>query len=129
MLAILVKNDYSALFFKFSHINMPRKHKKEVRTSVSSGSCENSKRSECKIPLPRNLRQISRHQVIQPRKFASSKIASAPCIPHTMATSSEKPLSKYVTLISSDGFEFVVLREAACKSGTIKKMLNPKSES
>jgi hypothetical protein len=63
------------------------------------------------------------------RKFASSKIASAPCILHAMATSSEKPLSKYVTLISSDGFEFVVLREAACKSGTIKKMLNPKSES
>lgn len=29
MLAILVKNDYSALFFKFCHRNMPRKHKKE----------------------------------------------------------------------------------------------------
>jgi transcription elongation factor B subunit 1 len=37
--------------------------------------------------------------------------------------------SKYVTLISSDGFEFVVLREAACISGAIKKMLDTKSES
>lgn len=35
--------------------------------------------------------------------------------------------SKYVTLISSDGFEFVVLREAACHSGAIKRMLDPKS--
>lgn len=36
-------------------------------------------------------------------------------------------LSKYVTLVSSDGFEFVVLREAACVSGAIKRMLDPKS--
>ncbi|TVY32495.1 Elongin-C [Lachnellula subtilissima] len=35
--------------------------------------------------------------------------------------------SKYVTLISSDGFEFVVLREAACISGAIKRMLDPNS--
>jgi hypothetical protein len=48
-----------------------------------------------------------------------------------MATSSDttQGLSKYVTLISSDGFEFVVLREAACKSGAIKRMLDPKSKS
>lgn len=31
--------------------------------------------------------------------------------------------SKYVTLISSDGFEFVVLREATLVSPTIKGML------
>jgi len=36
-------------------------------------------------------------------------------------------LSKYVTLVSSDGFEFVVLREAACISGAVKRMLDPKS--
>jgi hypothetical protein len=36
--------------------------------------------------------------------------------------------SKYVTLISSDGFEFVVLREAVLVSSTIKGMLDPKSE-
>ncbi|KAH6851149.1 BTB/POZ protein [Chaetomium sp. MPI-CAGE-AT-0009] len=31
--------------------------------------------------------------------------------------------SKYITLVSSDGFEFVVLREAALVSPTIKGML------
>jgi transcription elongation factor B subunit 1 len=43
-----------------------------------------------------------------------------------MATNGRE-LSKYVTLVSSDGFEFVVLREAACVSGAIKRMLDPKS--
>jgi hypothetical protein len=42
---------------------------------------------------------------------------------------SEAEISKYVTLVSSDGFEFVVLREAACTSGAIKRMLDPKSSS
>lgn len=32
--------------------------------------------------------------------------------------------SKYVTLVSSDGFEFVVLREAAVHSAAIRKMLD-----
>ncbi|KAI1411232.1 POZ domain-containing protein [Hypoxylon sp. FL1857] len=35
--------------------------------------------------------------------------------------------TKYVTLVSSDGFEFVVLREAALVSPAIKGMLDPKS--
>jgi hypothetical protein len=33
--------------------------------------------------------------------------------------------SKYVTLVSSEGFEFVVLRQATYCSPTIKKMLDP----
>lgn len=37
-------------------------------------------------------------------------------------------LSTYVTLISSDGFEFIVRRECAYISATIKKMLDPTSE-
>ena len=37
------------------------------------------------------------------------------------------PLSKYVTLISSDGFEYIIRREAAYVAGTIKRMLDPKS--
>ncbi|KFY75007.1 hypothetical protein V499_05026 [Pseudogymnoascus sp. VKM F-103] len=44
-----------------------------------------------------------------------------------MADSSEKQLSRWVTLVSYDGFEFVVLREAACISGAIRRMLDPKS--
>ena len=36
-------------------------------------------------------------------------------------------LSKYVTLISSDGFEYIIRRETAYVAGTIKRMLDPKS--
>ncbi len=35
--------------------------------------------------------------------------------------------SPYVTLISSDGFEFIVSRDAAYVAGTIRKMLDPTS--
>lgn len=35
--------------------------------------------------------------------------------------------SKYVTLVSGEGFEFVVLREAAMISPIIKGMLDPTS--
>ncbi|MCJ1422963.1 Transcription elongation factor B (SIII), polypeptide 1 (15kDa, elongin C), partial [Sticta canariensis] len=35
--------------------------------------------------------------------------------------------SSYVTLISSDGFEFIVRRESACVAGPIKRMLDPTS--
>ncbi|KAF7891906.1 hypothetical protein EAF00_008208 [Botryotinia globosa] len=43
-----------------------------------------------------------------------------------MATA-QQGQSKYVTLVSCDGFEYVVLREAACTSVAIKKMLDPSS--
>jgi transcription elongation factor B subunit 1 len=36
--------------------------------------------------------------------------------------------SEYVTLVSSDGFEFIIRRESACISEAIKKMLNPISK-
>ncbi|CZR51900.1 related to Elongin C transcription elongation factor [Phialocephala subalpina] len=43
-----------------------------------------------------------------------------------MASSSQNQgLSKYVTLVSMDGFEFVVLREAASVSKAIARMLSP----
>jgi transcription elongation factor B subunit 1 len=35
--------------------------------------------------------------------------------------------SPFVTLISSDDFEFHVRRSAACVSGTIRRMLDPQS--
>lgn len=41
------------------------------------------------------------------------------------AFNSSAPPSKYVTLVSSEGFEFVVLRQATYCSPTIKKMLDP----
>jgi hypothetical protein len=33
--------------------------------------------------------------------------------------------TEYVTLVSNDGFEFKLLRSAACIAGTIKKALDP----
>ena len=52
---------------------------------------------------------------------SSSIILKAPNMP------ADSTLSTHVTLISSDGFEFIVLREAAYVAGTIKKMLDPTS--
>ncbi|KAI0465636.1 BTB/POZ protein [Xylaria cf. heliscus] len=43
-------------------------------------------------------------------------------------SSNSPELSKYVTLVSSDGYEFVVLREAVLVSPAIKSMLDPKSQ-
>lgn len=34
-------------------------------------------------------------------------------------------VSEYVTLVSNDGYEFKLLRSAACIAGTIKRALNP----
>ncbi|KAL7772004.1 hypothetical protein CFE70_001957 [Pyrenophora teres f. teres 0-1] len=33
--------------------------------------------------------------------------------------------TEYVTLVSNDGYEFKLLRSAACIAGTIKKALDP----
>tara|TARA_R110002003_G_scaffold56_3_gene5062 strand:- start:12264 stop:12422 length:159 start_codon:yes stop_codon:yes gene_type:complete len=38
--------------------------------------------------------------------------------------SDNKP-TDYVTLVSNDGYEFKILRSAACIAGTIKKALDP----
>jgi hypothetical protein len=40
---------------------------------------------------------------------------------------SNRTSSPFVTLISSDDFEFHVRRSAACVSGTIRRMLDPQS--
>jgi transcription elongation factor B subunit 1 len=44
-----------------------------------------------------------------------------------MTSKGDSP-SKYVTLVSSDGFEFVVLRPAVMISPAIKSMLDPRSQ-
>jgi transcription elongation factor B subunit 1 len=46
-----------------------------------------------------------------------------------MGTSASQVPSKYITLVSADGFEFVVLRQAALVSPIIKGMLDVRSKS
>jgi hypothetical protein len=45
----------------------------------------------------------------------------------TMADTEQPEAPDYVTLVSNDGFEFVVQRKSACLSGAIKRMLDPNS--
>jgi transcription elongation factor B subunit 1 len=37
----------------------------------------------------------------------------------------DNKMTEYVTLVSNDGYEFKILRSAACIAGTIKKALDP----
>jgi hypothetical protein len=45
----------------------------------------------------------------------------------TMADTEQIDAPDYVTLVSNDGFEFLVQRKSACLSGAIKRMLDPNS--
>lgn len=45
----------------------------------------------------------------------------------TMAGTEQIDAPDYVTLVSNDGFEFLVQRKSACLSGAIKRMLDPNS--
>ncbi|KAJ4312018.1 elongin C [Neodidymelliopsis sp. IMI 364377] len=38
---------------------------------------------------------------------------------------SDEKTTEYVTLVSNDGYEFKLLRSAACIAGTIKRAMNP----
>lgn len=60
--------------------------------------------------------------------LSSLLIAVSSSSPHRHTTMVTEP-STYVTLISSDGFEFIVRRECAYHSKTIKTMLDPTSRS
>lgn len=40
-------------------------------------------------------------------------------------TMADNTPTNYVTLVSNDGYEFKILRSAACIAGTIKKALDP----
>lgn len=44
-----------------------------------------------------------------------------------MAGTEQTDAPEYVTLVSNDGFEFLVQRKSACLSGAIKRMLDPNS--
>lgn len=73
----------------------------------------------------------SSHQPPPPTPLPPTNI---PPLPFPLPPTAPKPPtmppptpSPYVTLISSDGFEFIVSRDAAYVAGTIRKMLDPTS--
>jgi hypothetical protein len=49
-----------------------------------------------------------------------------PALDTATAKMADNNETEYVTLVSSDDFEFKILRSAACIAGTIKKALDPK---
>jgi hypothetical protein len=51
------------------------------------------------------------------------RLIRANCRPST--TMADEKSTEYVTLVSNDGYEFKILRAAACIAGTIKKALDP----
>jgi hypothetical protein len=48
-------------------------------------------------------------------------------LPATTDFTMDSSQSEYVTLVSCDGFEFILPRSTACVSGTIRRMLHPSS--
>jgi hypothetical protein len=71
------------------------------------------------FPKPYKLNSVREKFRIRVRKiFRRAKVK--------MAT--EKEPSEFVELVSKDGFAFEVRREVATLAGTIRRMLDPKSE-
>lgn len=66
---------------------------------------------------------FSQHQLITFSIFGLDQYITEATHFYNMAATS----LDYVTLISSDGFEFVLPRSTACVSGTIRRMLDPSS--
>jgi hypothetical protein len=64
--------------------------------------------------LPRNLN----HQTLSTTPYT-----------HITAKMGDNKTTEYVTLVSNDGYEFKILRSAACIAGTIKRALDPQCSS
>lgn len=70
------------------------------------------------------------HSFIRPVAPSSFFITAHPRkTQSTMADTEQTDAPDYVTLVSNDGFEFLVQRKSACLSGAIKRMLDPNSVS
>ena len=76
--------------------------------------------------IPRDLYPAALHTPTTdfPVHLHPSSLSSQNLYPHTTAMAENKT-TEYVTLVSNDGYEFKLLRSAACIAGTIKKALDP----
>lgn len=63
-----------------------------------------------------------------PALSSGSQLLNVCAAPTSSVLSAMADESKYVTLISCEGFEYVVLRDAALISPVVKGMIDPKSE-
>lgn len=120
-------HDFQRIFFQFNHLYLRVRvqlcSKRQVALSNFHSLCE-----PCHIAI--GTTDVNLHNLrfsflsIWPPSFSYPAVFSSKCRMSAFANSSGPP-SKYVTLVSSEGFEFVVLRQATYCSPTIKKMLDP----
>lgn len=101
------RNDYSPGLHPQNHPRSNRKLHELLLTLFESS------------PFVKSLRRTPLRQTAAPLQ------RPAPAMATTMQA--QAPPSKYVTLVSADGFEFVVLREATLVSPILKGMLDPRS--
>lgn len=87
--------------------------------------------SELRIYINLSLKSSPPHSVASFLVFSCRSVvhlhSCSHCIKSATTDMPSSP-SPYVTLISSDGFEFIVRRESAYVAGPIKKMLDPTSQ-
>lgn len=102
-------------------VNTNKKQQKQGQTTALSIQCHHSQLSG----TPETAYTMS----FQPAQASTSTSGDASLgTAATGTTSSVSDSMEYVTLVSNDGFEFVIPREAACVSGTIRRMLENGSE-
>ena len=88
----------------------------------------------CAISSNGGISRISICHVLTREYLACSVVNSqtTPTPPYPILLETQPTMSNaaspFVTLISNDGFEFIVSRDAACVANTIKKMLDPTSK-
>lgn len=70
---------------------------------------------------------VARYGLVHFRVTTAFAAAGASIFTFSMADDANT--SEYVTLVSNDGYQFVVKRSAACVSGALRRMLDPKSRS
>lgn len=93
-------------------------------------------RTKLDIQLRRGIDCISEHLlhgtllclITMTIRYTTDNAPTTSTDPASISASTSSDQSPFVTLISSDGFEFHVRRSAACVSGTIRRMLNTRSQ-
>lgn len=97
-----------------------------VLCSTLSESEPQISRLVCHFKAPIN--SILQPNQTHPCAYVQGSMSRSYAISNGVPGASTASQSAYVTLVSSDGFEFHIRRSAACISGTIRRMLDPSSK-